>query len=74
MGAKKLNKLQLHFLQFFLNRDIDDNETEQIKQVIAQYYFEKAEKEIENVIIEKEITNISIENLKNQHLRTKYKD
>ena len=74
MGAKKLNKLQLHFLQFFLNRDIDDNETEQIKQVIAQYYFDKAEKEIENVIREKGITNISIENLKNQHLRTKYKD
>jgi cytochrome c oxidase assembly protein Cox11 len=74
MGAKKLNKLQLHFLQFFLDRDIDDNETEQIKQVIAQYYFDKAEKEIENVIIEKGITNTSIENLKNQHLRTKFKD
>jgi hypothetical protein len=72
MGAKKLNKLQLHFIQFFLDRNISDEETNKIKQIISQYYFEKAENELEKVIAEKGLTMQDIENLGNEHLRTKY--
>ena len=72
MGAKKLNKLQLHFIQFFLDRNINEEETDKIKQIIAQYYFDKAGNELEKVISEKGLTTQDIENLKNEHLRTKY--
>jgi hypothetical protein len=73
MGAKKLNKLQLHFIQFFLDRNIDDEETNHLRQLISQYYFDKAETELEKVMIEKGITEEDIEDLKNLHLRTEYK-
>lgn len=72
MGAKKLNKLQLHFIQFFLDRNINDEETNKIKQIIAQYYFEKAQNELEKVISDKGMTLQDIENLRDEHLRTKY--
>lgn len=72
MGAKKLNKLQLHFIQFFLNRNINDEETDKIKQIIAQYYFDKAGDELEKVMVDKSLTIEDIQKLKDQHLRTKY--
>jgi hypothetical protein len=46
MGAKKLNKLQLHFIQFFLDRDIDDDEGHHLRKLIAEYYFDKAQSEL----------------------------
>ncbi|MFN8347673.1 MAG: hypothetical protein U0X91_21895 [Spirosomataceae bacterium] len=69
----KLNEVQMHFLQFFSQRQVSKQELEDIQRMIAQYYFDKAEIELEKTICEKGITENSIEDLKNQHLRTSYK-
>lgn len=64
----KLNKMQLHFLQFLSQRQVSEQELEDIQRMVAQYYFDKAEAELEKVIKEKGITEADVENLKNQHL------
>ncbi|MDF7816885.1 hypothetical protein P1X15_04735 [Runella sp. MFBS21] len=69
----KLNKMQLHFLQFLSQRQVSEQELEDIQRMVAQYYFDKAEAELEKVIKEKGITEADVENLKNQHLRTSYR-
>lgn len=68
----KLNKMQLHFLQFLSQRQVSEQELEDIQRMVAQYYFDKAEAELEKIIKEKGITEADVENLKNQHLRTPY--
>lgn len=69
----KLNKMQLHFLQFLSQRQVSEQELEDIQRMVAQYYFDKAEAELEKIIKEKGITEADVENLKNQHLRTSYR-
>ncbi|GEM_PF-6640869 len=64
----KLNKMQLHFLQFLSQRQVSEQELEDIQRMVAQYYFDKAEAELEKIIKEKGITEADVENLKNQHL------
>ena len=68
----KLNEVQMHFLQFLSQRQVSNQELEDIQRMIAQYYFDKAEIELEKIIQEKGITETSMEDLKNQHLRTPY--
>ncbi len=55
-----------------MDRNINDDETNKIKQIIAQYYFDKAQSELEKVISDKGMTLQDIEKLKDEHLRTKY--
>lgn len=68
----KLNEVQMHFLQFLSQRQVSNQELEDIQRMIAQYYFDKAEIELEKIIQEKGIAETSMEDLKNQHLRTPY--
>jgi hypothetical protein len=70
--APQMNQMQLHLLQFFAQKEMSDGEAEDLQRLIAQYYFDKAEKELENVMKEKKITQKDIDNLANQHLRTPY--
>ena len=53
--AKNLNELQLHFLQFFSEKEVTDEETKDIKNMVSKYYFEKAQKAIDNAILDKNI-------------------
>ena len=64
--TKKLNELQLHFLQFFSENEVTDQETKEIKNIVSKYYFEKAQNALEKAILEKKINLDALE--QNQHL------
>jgi hypothetical protein len=67
--AKNLNDIQLHFLQYFSEFEVSEQETNDIKNMVSNYYFEKAEKAIEKAILDKKIDIKSLENNTNLHYR-----
>ena len=71
--AKNLNKLQLHFLQFFSEKEVTDEETKDIKNMVSKYYFEKAQNAIEQAMSAKNINVESLETNKNLHFRASKK-
>ena len=70
-AAKNLNELQLHFLQFFSEIEVNEQETKDIKNLVSNYYFEKAEKAIEKAIKDKNIDLKALEEDENLHFRAK---
>ena len=68
----KMNQMQLHLLQFFAQKEVSNSEAEDLQRLIAQYYFDKAEKELENILQAKKITQNDLDDLAHQHLRTPY--
>lgn len=70
-AAKNLNELQLHFLQFFSEIEVNEQETKDIKNLVSNYYFEKAEKAIEKAIEDKNIDLKALEENENLHFRAK---
>jgi hypothetical protein len=71
-AAPKMNQMQLHLLQFFAQKEVSINEAEDLQRLMAQYYFDKAEKELENILQVKNITQEDLDELAHQHLRTPY--
>ena len=71
-AISKMNQMQLHLLQFFSEKNVSSEEAEELQKLMAQYYFDKAEQELERVMYEKNITQSDIEDLANQHLRIAY--
>jgi hypothetical protein len=69
--SKNLNEIQLHFLQYFSEFEVSEQETKDIKNMVSKYYFDKAEIALENTIIEKNIDLIAMENNPNLHFRAK---
>ena len=67
--AKNLNELQLHFLQFFSENEVTDEETIDIKNMVSKYYFEKAQIALDNAIKEKKIDINALERNENLHFR-----
>ena len=67
--AKNLNELQLHFLQFFSENEVTDQETKEIKNIVSKYYFEKAQNALEKAILEKKINLGALEQNQNLHFR-----
>jgi hypothetical protein len=67
--AKNLNEIQLHFLQYFSEFEVSEQETNDIKNMVSKYYFEKAEKAIEKAISDKKIDIKALENNPNLHYR-----
>ena len=53
------------FITVFAQKEVSSQEAEEIKRMIAQYYFDKAEIELEQVTKAKNITETDIENLAN---------
>lgn len=41
--APKLSPIQVHLLRFFSERNLNDEETQDIQRLIAHYYAEKAD-------------------------------
>ena len=68
-ATKNLNELQLHFLQFFSEVEVSEQETNDIKNMVSKYYFEKAEKAIEKAIKDKNIDVLVMEKDENLHHR-----
>ncbi len=72
-ATKNLNELQLHFLRFFSEVEVSDQETQDIKNMVSNYYFNKAEIAIEKAIKDKNIDIKALENDENLHFRSKNK-
>ncbi len=54
MLAQKLSPIQIHFLRFFSEREIDDQETYELQKIIANYYLTKADSLMEKIWVEKD--------------------
>lgn len=70
-SVAQMNPMQLHLLQFFAQKEVSPTEAEDLQRLIAQYYFEKAEKELEGIMQAKNITQKDLDELAHQHLRTR---
>jgi hypothetical protein len=51
--AQKLNPIQVHLLRFFSERNVNEQETNELQQLIANFYAQKADKLMENIWSEK---------------------
>ncbi len=49
----KLSPIQVHLLRFFSERNINDQETQELQQLIANHYAQKADKLMETIWQEK---------------------
>jgi hypothetical protein len=56
MGAilsQKLNPIQVHLLRFFSERNMNEQETNELQQLIASFYTQKADKLMGSIWSEK---------------------
>ncbi|MCU0470387.1 MAG: hypothetical protein MUF58_17490 [Arcicella sp.] len=65
----KLNPIQIHLLQMF-DRLKSENELQELKGFLANYYAQKVDRESEKIWEEKGMNEDTIEELLNMHLRT----
>jgi anti-sigma regulatory factor (Ser/Thr protein kinase) len=69
--ATKLNALQLHFLKYLSEFDVSDQEANDIKKIVSNYYFDKAQHAIDQAVEAKSIDIKALEIEGNLHYRTK---
>lgn len=68
----KLNPVQLHLLQLF-SHNMSEQELEDIKQLLADYYVRKADEEMACIQQVKPTEQSDLNVLLNTHLRTPYR-
>ena len=72
MEATLLNPVQLHLLRMFTyNRD--EESLFELKEVLFDYYCQKVNEEGKRIWKEKNMSNETMQELLNTHLRTPYK-
>ena len=67
--ATKLNPIQLHLLKLF-ERFKTEGELNELKTVLSNYYAQKVDEESDKLWDEKHLSDESIDELLNMHLRT----
>ncbi len=70
--STKLNAVQLHLLKMFA-RPMDEQDLAAIKSLLSNYYAQKVDAESEKLMDEKGMSQLTIDDLLNTHLRTPYK-
>ncbi len=65
-----LNSTQMMLLRLF-SRDVPEQRMKEIKKLLLNYYTEKLHEEVENAIVEKNITDEDIDAVLYQQQRTK---
>lgn len=50
---QKLSPIQVHLLRFFNERNINDQETQELQKLIAQYYANKADNLMDKIWVDK---------------------
>ena len=71
MQSTTLSPIQLQLLHMFSYIKNEESLSE-LKEVLSNYYFQKAEKEVERVWKEKNMSNEMMHELLNAHYRTPY--
>jgi hypothetical protein len=64
---------QLALLGFFSSREFSDEEIRDIQTLIANYYAEKADVEMDALVEEKGWTQENFDQMGNEHIRTSYR-
>lgn len=67
--AQKLNPIQVHLLRFFSERNINDQETKELQQLIANFYVQKADKLMESIWVEKGYSETKMMKILEQDLK-----
>lgn len=70
--STKLNAVQLHLLKMFA-RPMSEQDLLEIKALLSNYYAKKVDDESDKLWEEKGLSQQSIDDLLNAHLRTPYK-
>lgn len=71
-GTTVFNPIQLYLLQLFSKME-SEQELEEVKQVLADYYFKKVEKRAAEISEEKGWTQETLDAMAEGHFRTTYK-
>ena len=67
----RLNPVQVHLLRFFNEKNISEQETTEIQQLIAHHYAQKADLLMEKIWVEKQLDSSKMEELLNKDLTKK---
>jgi hypothetical protein len=67
-----LNEVQISLLRMF-SRKMSIEESVELRDMLFNFYSEKALNEVDKIVATKPITEIDYQNLRNQHQRTKAK-
>jgi hypothetical protein len=70
--STKLNAVQMHLLKMFA-RPMDEQDLTAIKDLLSNYYAQKVDAESDKLWEEKGMSQQTINDLLNAHLRTPYK-
>jgi hypothetical protein len=67
--AQKLNPIQVHLLRFFSERNINEQETNELQQLIANFYAQKADKLMEKIWEERGYSEAKMMDILEQDLK-----
>jgi hypothetical protein len=68
--AQKLSPIQVHLLRFFSERNVNDQETNELQVLIANFYAQKADKLMESIWKEKGYSESKMLEILEQNLNT----
>jgi hypothetical protein len=72
LNIQRFSNLQLELLKLF-QMNLNNKELIEIKNLLAQYFAKKATDDFDNFVEKNNIAAETINNWKNEHLRTEYK-
>ena len=72
MEAKKVSKRQQEILAFFQSRKVTEKELMDIKNILSNYYADKAQKGLDDFVENKGWTQEDLDRMANAHIRTPY--
>jgi hypothetical protein len=72
MEAKKVSKRQQEILAFFQSRKFTEKELKDIKNILSDYYADKAQKGLDDFVENKGWTQEDLDRMANAHIRTSY--
>jgi hypothetical protein len=67
--AQKLNPIQVHLLRFFSERNVNEQETNELQLLIANFYAQKADKLMESIWSEKGYSEAKMMEILEQDLK-----
>ena len=70
-GQKRLSNIQLELLKVF-SRDLSDEQMEEIRILLMNYFAEKVTQDFDDLFEENEWGDEKIEEWSQEHMRTKY--